>query len=563
MLLAQRVPVDVLAPAARWRRVLQLSLAGLWLLDGVLQIQVFMFSHGFADSVADAAGGNPAAVAGPVRWTSGLIGAHGALVTIAIAVVEVLIGLGIAWRPTVRLALGASVAWALGVWWLGEGFGGLFTPDANVIAGAPGAVIIYAMLAVVLWPAGVRARSAGATGSAAAGGSAVASGPAATALWLLLWGGLAVLSLSQAVAAPGALGQSLADMAGGQPRWLASADSALAALLGHHGATASLAFAAVLAVIAASVFLPMPARRLVLGAAAALVVLLWTVGQAFGGILTGMATDPNSGPLLLLALAAYWPARATAPAGALVAARGWAGGASGPSATSRGWIRRDIDAMNILMAIAMASMLAGRLSPILEVVWLVTFAAASAWFSWHAVRVWLRRAVPGQHVMHLLSCGGMLVMLAAPRAGVSAMAMAGAGAAGVAGSGATPAVLVPTLAAVFAVAMAGTVVVLTDRLPALAGLRRWRVLEPVRSLAEPGRGAQPTQVLARDRPAGPGPRSVLMPRRAPVPRRAGATPDARAVTGAGAARSAGRPSLRLSCQIALGLAMACMLIQML
>ncbi len=163
--------------------------------------------------------------------------------------------------------------------------------------------------------------------------------------------------------------------------------------------------------------------------------------------------------------------------------------------------------MNILMAIAMASMLAGRLNPVLEIVWLVTFAAASAWFAGHAVRVWLRRAMPGQQVMHLLSCGGMLVMLAAPRAGAGAMSIAGGGTMSIAGAGARPAVLVPTLAAMFAVAMAGSVVVLTDRLPALPGVQR-----------------RPS--FAR-------------------------------------ARSAGRPSLRLSCQVALGLAMACMLIQML
>ena len=179
--------------------------------------------------------------------------------------------------------------------------------------------------------------------------------------------------------------------------------------------------------------------------------------------------------------------------------------------------------MNILMAIAMASMLAGRLNPILEVVWLVTFAAASAWFAGHAFRVWLRRAAPGQHVMHLLSCGGMLVMLAAPRAGVGAMAMAGAGAAGVADAGATPAVLVPTLAAIFAVAIAGTVVVLTDRLPVLA---------------------------AHSTPAGEAP-PAAQPALQPTGQARDSTKGAR------------RPALRPSCQVALGIAMACMLIQML
>ena len=38
---------------------------------------------------------------------------------------------GIAWRPTLRLALGASIMWALGVWWLGEGLGGVLSGAAG------------------------------------------------------------------------------------------------------------------------------------------------------------------------------------------------------------------------------------------------------------------------------------------------------------------------------------------------------------------------------------------------------------------------------------------------
>ena len=165
------VPVSGLADPARRRRALQLCLASLWLLDGVLQVQVFMFGRGFARMVDAAARGNPAVIAGPVSWAGRLIGAHGALATCAIAAVEVLLGLGIAWRPTVRLALAASIAWALGVWWLGEGLGGLLVAGASPVTGAPGAVILYAALALVLWPAGL-ARPGRAAGRTAAGPAA-------------------------------------------------------------------------------------------------------------------------------------------------------------------------------------------------------------------------------------------------------------------------------------------------------------------------------------------------------------------------------------------------------
>ena len=48
--------------------------------------------------------------------------------------------------------------------------------------------------------------------------------------------------------------------------------------------------------------------------AVALALCIWVAGEDFGGILTGHATDPNSGPLLILLAAAFWPPRrATVP----------------------------------------------------------------------------------------------------------------------------------------------------------------------------------------------------------------------------------------------------------
>ena len=60
--------------------------------------------------------------------------------------------LAIAWRPRSKVGLGVSVAWSVGVWWIGEGLGGVLNGTANPVNGAPGAVMIYALLAVLLWP---------------------------------------------------------------------------------------------------------------------------------------------------------------------------------------------------------------------------------------------------------------------------------------------------------------------------------------------------------------------------------------------------------------------------
>ena len=125
------------------RRKLQLALAGIWLLDAMLQFQPVMFGHGFGHMLAASAAGNPAIVARPVSWSAAFIDHHVAVLNAVFAAIQVLLGLGIAWRPTSRLALAASVAWALAVWWLGEGLGGLLSGTASPVNGAPGAVLLY------------------------------------------------------------------------------------------------------------------------------------------------------------------------------------------------------------------------------------------------------------------------------------------------------------------------------------------------------------------------------------------------------------------------------------
>ena len=135
------------------RRMLQLGLAAIWLLDGVLQYQSFMFTKAFGQMIGATSSGNPGVVAHPINWNVTLVEHHLVLLNTIFATIQLLLGLGIAWRPTVRVALAASVVWSLGVWWFGEGLGGVLNGTADPVSGAPGAVIIYALLAVLLWPA--------------------------------------------------------------------------------------------------------------------------------------------------------------------------------------------------------------------------------------------------------------------------------------------------------------------------------------------------------------------------------------------------------------------------
>ena len=286
------------------RRTLQLILAAIWLLDGVLQYQSFMFTKAFGQMIGGTSSGNPGVVARPISWNATLVEHHLVLVNTIFATIQLLIGLGIAWRPTVRLALAASIAWSLGVWWLGEGLGGVLSGAASPVSGAPGAVIIYALLAVLLWPAD-RITASGAPAPFVAARAVGAT--VARVLWLVLWGSLAYFALTPANRAPQALHDMIAGMADGEPGWLAALDRHAAALVAHQGLAASIGLAVALAIVAIGVYLPPSLARATLILAIVVAAVIWVFGEALGQILTGGATDPNSGPLLALLALAYWP----------------------------------------------------------------------------------------------------------------------------------------------------------------------------------------------------------------------------------------------------------------
>jgi hypothetical protein len=285
------------------RRVLQLVLASIWLVDAMLQYQSAMFTKAFSQMLAASAADNPSVIARPISWDATLVGHHLVLLNTLFATIQLLLGLGIAFQPTVRLALAASVAWSLGVWWFGEGLGGVLSGAASPVNGAPGAVILYALLAVLLWPGG--------RDSSALFVAARTVGPhLARALWLVLWLSQAYLALTPANRAPQALNGMISDMESGEPGWLADIDRGAAALVARQGLAASIVLAAALVAIAVAVYLPGPLARAGLLLAIVVAAVIWVVGENLGMILAGGATDPNSGPLLIVLALTYWPARA-------------------------------------------------------------------------------------------------------------------------------------------------------------------------------------------------------------------------------------------------------------
>ncbi len=284
------------------RRVLQLALGAAWLLDGLLQLQAAFFGRGFSGMIRSMAAGNPGLLAAPIRGSATIISEHPDLTNGLFAVLQIGIGLAIAARPTQRIGLASSVAWSLGVWWIGEGLGGVLNGAADPVNGAPGAVVLYALLAVLLWPS---PRDADAPFEAAR----VVGPSAAKALWLVLWASLSYFAVAGSNRSAQALHHLVAAQQSGEPSWLAGLDRAAAAALDHRGLGVSIALAVVLAVVAVGIYLPGRAANAVLVLAVVVSLLFWVVGQDLGAILTGAATDLSSGPLLVLLALAYWPAR--------------------------------------------------------------------------------------------------------------------------------------------------------------------------------------------------------------------------------------------------------------
>ena len=289
------------SPGTDARRVLQLILAATWLLDGLLQYQSSMYGTMFGEMIGGTATGNPGVIARPISWNAALVAQHLVLLNTVFATIQLLLGLGIAYRPTVRVALAASIPWSLGVWWFGEGLGGVVSGGASPVSGGPGAVILYALLAVLLWPADRPGVTAPFVAARAIGA------PVARLLWLVLWGSLAYFALTPANRAQQALHDMIVSMTGGEPGWVTGLENHAAALLDQQGLAASIVLAVALIVIAVGVFLPPPLARSALILALVVAAFIWVFGEAFGQILTGGATDPNSAPLLALLTLAYWP----------------------------------------------------------------------------------------------------------------------------------------------------------------------------------------------------------------------------------------------------------------
>jgi hypothetical protein len=271
---------------ARIARAGQVMLGVLWLTDGALQFQPSMFGRTFVtDVLLPNSHGQPGIIAGPITWIADTIEPHVSLFNACAATFQVLIGLGLLYRPTVKLSLIVSFAWASGIWFAGEGLGMIFAGTASPLTGAPGAALLYVLAGFICWPAGAPV-------------GAARRDAAARWCWSAVWLGAAVLWLLPANDGAASTHDAITAVPSGTA-WL----SGILTSVAHAAAGGGTTIALVLAAVSLSIGISLLKRwhpTFFLCVAIAVSAGYWIVGQGFGGVLTGQATDPGSAPVMIL-----------------------------------------------------------------------------------------------------------------------------------------------------------------------------------------------------------------------------------------------------------------------
>jgi hypothetical protein len=277
------------------RRGVQITLGCIWLLVGLLQFQSFMYTHAFLTQVIEpTAAGSPSFIANPILTFAHFYGHDQVLWNTLAGEVQCAIGLGlICSRRTVKPALFVSFFWAFWVWWMGEGFGMVFSSTpVSPLMGAPGAVLLYGLIGLLVWPTGREGRR-----SAADGGLVGDRG--GLIIWSALWVEAAYLWLLNVDRAKNAISGQLLGMASGAPHPLAAWETSVANATRGSGGTVAILLAVASVLIAAGVWSRL--RPVALGAGIVLALAYWVLGQSLGGpFWVGNATDVNSGPLFVL-----------------------------------------------------------------------------------------------------------------------------------------------------------------------------------------------------------------------------------------------------------------------
>ena len=285
-------------------------LGALWLVDGLLQLQPQMFTMFMVNSIMKPIVQNqPGPIASSLNWIVTMTTLHLTLVNLLIAVVQIVIGLLLLSGRCVKETVITSIVWAFIVWFGGEGMSMLLTGQGSILTGAPGAVLLYPLLGLVVYPRQKSDAAFKVAANASEGGilSRVELRWILSGFWLLA----ALLQLQPYWWRPDQISHTISSMVGQGGLNGIVVDPILQRL---SAITTIIEIPLNIALILVFLGLGMALAvvkeeqlRPVLIASIVASVVIWYFAEAFGMILTGMATDFNSGLLLVVMTLACWP----------------------------------------------------------------------------------------------------------------------------------------------------------------------------------------------------------------------------------------------------------------
>lgn len=250
-----------------------------------------MFTKQLANHViAPAAVGQPLVVRGPIHWAVHLILLNPAFFNACFAAIQLLIGFFMLWRKTAKYALWGSVVWGLMVWFGGEAMGGLANGSGMLLTGAPGAALLYAIIALAIMPGRKLSK--------------FKDRPAdwLVLVWAALWLGGAALQLAPGQNTPAGLATMISSMnSASAPHYLNFLVSHASKFVADRGELFIFWLVLTQALIGALVLLRSRNLRVAaiwLGIGVSLA--FWLIGQSLGQYYSGLATDVSTAPLFIL-----------------------------------------------------------------------------------------------------------------------------------------------------------------------------------------------------------------------------------------------------------------------
>jgi hypothetical protein len=263
-----------------------------------------MFTTNMINSVLlPTLGDQPAPIAASLHFIITMITQHLVFFNLLIAIVQAEIGIFLIAGLWIRGTVILSIIWALIVWYGGEGMNMLLTGQASILTGAPGAVLLYPLVGLLIYP---RKATSGQSE-----GQGLISREHFRWIFAGFWIFAALLQLQPFWWQPGQISGVISDMTnlGGINSLLVDPLLIpLARLTTPLEVPLNCALIVIFLGLGVGLALARPGQmRPLLIASVVLSVLIWWGAQAFGMLFTGMATDFNSGLLILLMTLACWP----------------------------------------------------------------------------------------------------------------------------------------------------------------------------------------------------------------------------------------------------------------